>query len=895
MPPGTPFDIHLVSHTHWDREWYLPAGVLRQRLVALIDELLDDPAERARPFLLDGQAVVLDDYLAVRPERREELARRLREGLLEAGPWYVLADELIPSGEGLVRNLLAGRRALSALGAAPPPVLYSPDAFGHPAALPALAAGFGCELVIVWRGLGGEGWPGGDTLRWRAPDGSAALVHHLPPDGYEYGSNLPAEEREARERWARLRDELVPRARTGALLILNGADHHARQERLDEAVEALARAAAPHRVESSTLRRFAERVAADAAGADLPCIAGELRASYGYSWALQGTFAARAALKRWNARVERLLLSEAEPWDALAARSGRGNQRALIETAWRTLLLCHPHDTLCGCSTDEVARAMAARLEDAESQARAITDRAIEGLVGHDAVRARTAPDRWRPVVVVRNATARPRGGLAELEVALFRQTVPVGPGSGAPPHDASPPPNFTLDGGRVPFQILERERRFDRVESPRHYPRNDLVDTARVVAWVPPAPGYGTRTLAIEPDLGDALEHAPAPRVSGSERELAGESLRVRVAADGAPRLEPALPSRDAEPLLGEPLLAFEDVGDAGDLYTHSPIAPRVVATRPVARRLLHAGPLRAELELVYRLEVPEWSSRAGRAAQTRSVDISARLQLDAGAPFLRVQLRGENVARDHRLRVSFATGVKDGAVFADAAFGPALRVPVCVSPEAAAVEAPPPTAPLHRYVTVASASSGATLFSDGLAEYEVSDDGRIAVTLMRAVGELSRNDLPERPGNAGWPVHTPEAQSLGAFEASFALLLHGPRDEESIALVARAADDVLLPLAGDTLRSALALPAPTAGVELEGDGLAFSACKESEDGAWTVLRCVNLLERPVDGRWRLGAPATEAALARLDETILAPLAVHDGAIAFTAAPRAVVTILAR
>ncbi|HEX8726151.1 MAG TPA: hypothetical protein VF737_12260, partial [Gemmatimonadaceae bacterium] len=119
--------LHVVSHTHWDREWYLAAGRFRQRLVALIDELLDEPGSRGATFLLDGQTVVLSDYLAVRPERAGALTAQLRAGAIEAGPWFVLADELIPSGEALIRNLLAGRRALRALGAESPPVLYCPD------------------------------------------------------------------------------------------------------------------------------------------------------------------------------------------------------------------------------------------------------------------------------------------------------------------------------------------------------------------------------------------------------------------------------------------------------------------------------------------------------------------------------------------------------------------------------------------------------------------------------------------------------------------------------------------------------------------------------------------------------------------------------------------------
>src|SRR4051794_9408045 len=96
--------VLLVSHTHWDREWYQPLDVFRQRLVRLVDDLLDNPPADGSSFLLDGQAILLDDYLEMRPHRAGELSQLLRDGRIEAGPWYVLADELIPSGEALVRN-----------------------------------------------------------------------------------------------------------------------------------------------------------------------------------------------------------------------------------------------------------------------------------------------------------------------------------------------------------------------------------------------------------------------------------------------------------------------------------------------------------------------------------------------------------------------------------------------------------------------------------------------------------------------------------------------------------------------------------------------------------------------------------------------------------------------
>ena len=225
-------DAHIVSHTHWDREWYHPVERFRQRLVALIDELIDDPPRPGESFLLDGQAIVLEDYLAVRPERAAALSALLVDGRLEAGPWYVLADELIPSGEALVRNLLTGRRLLERFGASAPPVLYCPDSFGHPAALPMIAAGFGLPLVVLWRGYGSSRWPAGDTFRWKAASGDEVLVYHLPRDGYEFGSHLPADDADAARALAANQIELEPRSATSIVLVPNGADHHARQTRL---------------------------------------------------------------------------------------------------------------------------------------------------------------------------------------------------------------------------------------------------------------------------------------------------------------------------------------------------------------------------------------------------------------------------------------------------------------------------------------------------------------------------------------------------------------------------------------------------------------------------------------------------------------------------------------
>jgi alpha-mannosidase len=335
--------------------------------------------------------------------------------------------------------------------------------------------------------------------------------------------------------------------------------------------------------------------------------------------------------------------------------------------------------------------------------------------------------------------------------------------------------------------------------------------------------------------------------------------------------------------------LLSIESTGDAGDLYT-----PSLRGTPRLAElanpRLKARGPLRASIVLQWRVEFHDALRRTTADATTGTLTLS----LDAGSPFVRIDVAGYNGMTDHRLRLLIATDVVDPEVWADAAFGAVRREPIVAPPESSA-ETPPLTAPLARYVTLSSRERGATIYSDGLGEYEALDDGTVALTLLRAVGELSRNDLPERPGHAGWPAKTPEAQEQGAFTAAFAMFLHGPRDDATVAEIERVADDVLYPLAGQTVRSTLALPAATDGVTLEGAGLALSTIKTSEDGEWLVLRCTNLTERDVPGAWRLGTAIHEARASRLDETPGELVGIQDNRLPFTAAPRAIVTLLVR
>ena len=843
--------------------------------MSLVDELLDDPAADGSSFLLDGQTIVLDDYLTVVPERASDVAAALRNGRLEAGPWYVLPDELIPSGEGLVRNLLAGRRVLRALRADPPPVLYCPDSFGHPAALPDIARGFGCDVVVLWRGFGSRRFPQTNAFWWTAPDRERVLTYHLSQSGYELGSNLPVDAAASRQRWSAMHAQLADRPGVTTVLLLNGADHHARQRDRETAVRVLADAGVPDRVASSTLAEFGRALAERGSNTStLPGVAGELRDSYGFTWTLQGTLGSRTPQKRRYVRHERDLLRDVEPWVALARFAGRPSRRHLVRAAWKSLLQCQPHDTLCGCSTDDVAQAMDERLSAVAAQSSGLRELAIHAWLGHDSEAARTQREHWTPVVVIRNRSARARSGVAIVELLATLVDVPVGPGSAHVPLDRLKLPRTPRLHGAGQVQVLSRRLDHDRIETARHYPDNDAVQRVQAAVWVDDVPAYGVASVAI-------AQGRARPSERTHVRQLVIESGRIsngRVTL----RYDDTAVAFEQEGRVLDRLMTWESRRDRGDLYTpairEAKLTPRLLNTR-----LLHRGPWRASVEQRWRLR-----DRDNR------IDIRVRYIVDAGADWLRIQIAGINAARDHRLRLRLRSDIEAPTTMADAAFGPVDRTPVSLPDEDAAVEQFVPTAPLHRYVSLFDTHRGATVFADGLTEYET-DGNTVAVTLIRSVGELSRSDIAERPGHAGWPVPTPGAQCIGPFDAELGFMLHGPRTDAIIDQIEHAADDILYPLTGSTIRDALAVHAPIHGVSLEGVGLSFAAAKESEDGGSLVLRCVNLLGREVTGTWRMGRPIAEAHLARLDETPVAPLAVQGDRVAFVAPCRGIVTLLVR
>jgi alpha-mannosidase len=891
MPPT----FHLIPHTHWDREWYLPLAAFRSRFVALADDLVDrlDADPSFPPFLLDGQTVLLEDYLTLRPDQADRVARLVREGRISTGPWYVLADEQIPSVESLIRNLLLGARDTLRWGRRMP-VLYSPDAFGHPPSLPVLAREFGLRWAVLWRGLDQRLTGGKDLTRWVGPGGSEVLVYHLPRAGYEVGSALLDQGRPLADVWAPLRAELMARAATEQVAVLVGADHHACDPGLATLAERLATLDRAASFRASSLEDFFRAAATELPSAPpLSEIRGELRASAGHGWTLQGAHGSRAPLKRRLSCLELGLTRYAEPLAALTR--GHSELAPTLRHAWRELLQCQFHDTISGTVVDEVARAAAVRLDAVEAATREVVRTGLVAVAHHDPDLARSRPADQRPTLLLWNPVPRPRASVTRVGCTFFRRDVLVGPPDGRLTREGRGATAFLLrtpEEVAWPVQVLGVRTSLERLESPRHYPDQDEVDRVEVALLTPELPPLGVALLVPA----DPEPIATPVLARGSSGAIRNDLLDVSVEAPGTVQLR-APGVRQA----WRGLLALEDAPDRGDTYTYwSGRRPRASRPRrrPAARPVLAAaGPFVAELRWAVGLEAGEGNS-PGRPGQ---VEVRYAVALQGAEPLLRVSLEIENRARNHRLRLRLPTGVRGAPARAGTHFGSLLR-PAQPAAPAGGEETPVSTAPAHRWIAVAQGDRGLAVLVPGFVEYEWTAAGSLYLTLLRAVGELSRDDLPPRPGHAGWPSPTPGAQCLGTWRLELAIAPLTERQLDDPAWLERLWEDAFVPVEPLWIRDyspRLGSPEAAFGgtIALEGAGLVVSTIKPAEQGDALVLRCYNAGGESVRGSWRFGTPVREAHQVRADETPVGPLEPSDGGtrVAFTAGPQEVVTVLVR
>jgi alpha-mannosidase len=975
--------LHVISHTHWDREWYQPFQLLRLRLIHLVDGLLDllenDPDFKY--FMLDGQTIVLEDYLALRPEREAILREHIQKGRILIGPWHILPDMFLVGPEAHIRNLLQGDRTARRFGPKMP-VGYIPDPFGHPGQIPQILRGFGIEAACVWRGLDEqpvEFW-------WQSPDGSRVFMAYLR-DSYFNGAWLrPEDTLEFAESISALGDSLAAHSAASDYLIMLGTDHMEPPPHTSKAIAYADRMLADTRVIHSTLPQYITAVRASVDAGQLPVVAGELRASKRMHL-LPGVLSTRIWIKQRNHASENLLTKWAEPFAAFQELTSGGNQypagtmseilnrkSEIIHQAWRLLMENHPHDSICGCSIDQVHDEMKTRFDQVDQIGEELVRQSLNAIAAAVSTNGQAAALK---AIIVFNPSGFSRSDSVSVEINLppevgafeivdelgnvlphettsagakelvnlvldpkgLRHTFPaihdgmvanLGVRSFSIRRDEGlVHVNIIMSKGTPNKDVWERGVReilalLDDPTITGYHVRASLGDTVQAVFSAPAIPGLGWRTFYVRAKEGSAPLVALNPFVRAllplASRFIAGTSIgrslisrMQRDPCDQPPyRIENEFFIVEVEPqgtlritdkrngAVYRDLNRFVDGGDCGDEYNYSPPdsdtprpLPRLTGVSVQCRRALQTLTLTLAFDIPSRLNRNR-KSRVAREKYFVPMPIVCRVRLAAGVPRVDVHTTVENNAQDHRLRVHFPTPFETDSADYDGHFEIVRRkIGVPEFDRKTWVEDPRPEVPQRAFTDVSDGQVGLMLANRGLPEVEALKTDRgaeIALTLLRCVGWLSRDDFQTRRGQAGPEEATPGAQMIGKWAFDYSIIPHGKDQPYELAY----GFDVPLRAVSTSIHTG-SLPARGAFVSIVGgDGFIVSAVKKAESGAGWIMRGYNITGEDIRVTLRFWKRFSQAARVNLAEQKIADLQPEkeSGDVTFPVKGHEIVTI---
>lgn len=794
--PPEPKQAFIVSHTHWDREWYLTFGEFRVDLARIVRKVLDalEAPSGFRHFVMDGQSIILEDYLEAHPEDEDRIRKLVRSGSLSIGPWYILPDEFLVSAESAVRNLLLGHKVAAPFGSVQR-AGYMPDSFGHIAQMPQILRLADLDSFIYTRGNGDEIDDLGLEYTWKAPDGSEVLAIHQC-GGYCNAAALGFEElwhahtrrnvnpQRAVEQIRDLFAKMSALTNCDVYLLNNGCDHLPPQQRFDDILGELRQAFPKTEFHHTGFEDYIDAV--KSSGAPTKTYQGEL-AGGRFHHILSGVWSSRMYLKQQNDRSQTLLSNYVEPMSAYAHFVlGRPYPSGLIESFWKLLLKNHPHDSICGCSTDEVHRAMEARFDEVVRSAEQLLREQLRALAP---TFARNSEDDKSTVICVANPLPESRTEVVQRLVVLQ----PFG-------IDVERLRLFDASGRQVPFVITGRQqvRRFwavdyrtelfperqrdsfetyledlgDRIKCTSDTEECDTYLTVRFLAEDLPALGHSIYFLR---EAGGAQPQVHGP-LTVRENVLENEFYRVEVHPNGTFDL---FHKETGHMFPGLNLL--EDTEDVGDEYDYSPCeSSKTFTTRDCAGqiRVLDDCGLCAAVEVRYPFRLPQ-SIRRDRKRRSDSLipcNVGVRIGLLKGSRAVEIDVEFENCVKDHRLRAVFPTTMSSQELISDGHFYTNHRSLNLPDGEGWA-QPPTGTFPQQDYSLVQDGLKGLAVLNRGLPEIAALRDDRNAVsmhlTLLRSVGWLSRDDFGTRnSSNAGPTIRTPEAQCIGPQRFHYAVV---------------------------------------------------------------------------------------------------------------------------
>lgn len=767
-------DIHVVAHSHWDREWYFTTSrskiYLQKDLEDVMDTLESNPEFTS--FMLDGQACLIDDYLAWKPEDQKRMERLVKEGRLIVGPWYTQTDQMVISGESIVRNMYYGMKRADELGGHMD-VGYVPDSFGQAGNMPQIYRAFGIDSTLFWRGVSDDMAKKTD-FTWRGDDGSTVLASQIP-NGYYIGGNIPETGPEADWFWQeQCLKKAGGRAATDNVYFPVGFDQAPIRTNLPQILKDRQKADPKNTYRMSSLPEFISDLKRATKDIELEEVSGELLIGK-HMRIHRSIFSSRSDLKALNTQLQNYVVNIMEPILLLSHSLGNAYPHGAVATLWKLLFENAAHDSIGSSVNDSVN-------EDVYLRYKQVHDIAFNLVELHERliVTSLERSERLHTVTIF-NTLPRRRSGVVLKKMYL--------------PGDEFA---FVNEAGKeVAYSVVASRDLTDYVKAqtirlnpsvPIDIPGQILEATVAIDASDVPAMGFDRLTLVEGKSSREEIRPLTA---------LENEFWCISVNSDGTLRVE----SKADGTVYGREAILVES-GDDGDSFNYSP--PRqdhVVRSTDFAPHVdIRGSSLWQRACISFDMLVPHDLEERAKGVCSTEFPVTLEVTLTKGSPVIAIKVAVDNRGPlSHRLCVLFDSQLSTKVNYADQQFGAIVRENVhthdmelyrrsvgAIEPSATDIaggmpinwiqtedswqEPPIAIEPTQSYVALFGEKRGLSVFPQGVREYEIVDDnlaagGRgnvICLTLFRTYGFMGKEDLLYRPGRASGEktVETPDAQ---------------------------------------------------------------------------------------------------------------------------------------
>ncbi len=848
------YRVHVVPHMHWDREWYFSTEESRILLMNNMEEILDrletDPEYKY--YVLDGQTAILEDYFAIKPQNRERVKALVQAGKLIVGPWYSQTDSIIVNGESIARNLLYGIKDSREFGDFMR-IGYIPDSFGQSEQLPQIFNGFGIDKSMFWRGCSERHGTNKTEFYWESLDGSKVLNQILPL-GYAIGKYLPTDKEGLRKRLDTYLKVLETGATGEALILPNGHDQMPLQKDIFDAIATLNEMYPEHDFFMSNFDEVYKDIEKNADKLDT--IRGEFIDGK-YMRIHRSISSTRMDIKDIHAKLEYQITNILEPLASMAATLGFEYHHGLIEHIWKLIMKNHAHDSIGCCCSDKVHREILERFILATDKVESLIIHYKRKIADHS-----PAIDGADKLVVynllpqatdrVVNATVRIRANDFKIEDSMGKEVA------------YNVIEKYEIDPGLIDRQIV-------------HYGVYEPFVEYKIQLKVSDIPALGYETLYITKVEGDS-----AAIEAEAKSSLENEFYSVTVNENGTINIFDKELNRTYENAL-----LLEEGSDDGDEYDYSPLRPEqeLVITNEAVKAKVEMVKLGLEEKaaIKYTLELPADLEDRKNKIINSSNDFEIEVKLTAGVKRIDVSVTMDNRVKDHRVRFMVPTPYKTTTSTADQQFGSMIRdnydTAMDVWEQEKWKEMPQTTYSMMSLVGIHNNEEGLSILTNGLREYEVVGAGydTMAITLMRGIGVLGKENLYTRPGRpSGIKMPCPDSQMLGKQTYELAIYTHKGTTLEGDTF--KAARDYTTPyetynkIPFDAMKlnkEDIAAPARFGLLEIEGNA-ELSVVKRSENDEYIAVRIFNPhRDRNIDETITFNVDVAEAHESNMNEEI--------------------------